>query len=169
MSFFRHIYLITAMSLAAFAIIAAAPAASAAAAQGAPGSVYIEVNPNTIQAGYQVGLRASCGENVNQATVSSRAFSDVTLRPQSGSNMMTASAMVPPDTRPGEYRADLRCANGDTASAELFVLDMARPTAGPPTGGGGTAGAAIAAPLLLGGGALALAVGVGMLLRRRPA
>jgi hypothetical protein len=145
-----------------------------APARAAQGGVFVQVNPNTIQAGYQVAIHASCGEDLNPATVTSRAFGEITLTPHLGSRFLSGSATVPADTRAGQYEVELRCANGGRASAELFVLGMARPTRGPDTGGGGRAGSGggpvVPAPLMFGGaGAVALAAGLGLLLsRRRP-
>jgi hypothetical protein len=143
-----------------------------APARAAQGGVFVQVNPNTIQAGFQVGIHASCGEDLNPASVTSRAFGEITLTPYQGSRFLSGSATVPSNTRAGQYQVDLKCANGGRASAELFVLGMARPTRGPDTGGGGTAGAgggpAVPAPLMFGGvGAAAFAAGVGLLLARR--
>jgi hypothetical protein len=151
------------------AALAVWPAVPAVAAQG---GVFVQVNPNTIQAGYQVGINASCGEDLNPAKVKSRAFGEITLNPYQGSRFLTGSATVPSDTRAGEYKVDLKCANGSTATTDLFVLGMARPTRGPSTGGGGTAAAGPPdldlAPALLGGAsAAALASGVGLLIARR--
>lgn len=145
-------------------------AAEAAAAQV---DVFVEVNPSTIQAGFQVGIRASCGEDLNPASVKSGAFGELTLTPQQGSRLMIGQATIPSTTRAGEYKVDLRCANGATATAELFVLDMSQPTRGPKTGGGGTAGGGFGAAgpvLLAGAGAAALGAGAVLLvgLRRRP-
>jgi hypothetical protein len=166
--------------LAAFAILPPAPAAAAAQVD-----VFIEVNPSTIQVGYQVGIRANCGEDLNQATARSGAFGEITLTPRPESGLMLGSATVPLTTPAGEYHVDLSCANGATARAELFVLAMAQPTRGPETGGGGTrqaGGAADAGPvgtgaagdgngagplLLAGAGAAALATATGLLLGRR--
>jgi hypothetical protein len=170
--------------LGALAILLGAPAPAAAAAQV---DVFIEVNPSTIQVGYQVGIRASCGDDLNQATAKSGAFGEITLTPAPESGRMHGSATVPASTPAGEYHVDLRCANGATARAELFVLAMAQPTRGPKTGGGGTrqaGGAADTGPvgaaaagggtgagpvLLAGTGAAALATATGLLLgyRRR--
>jgi hypothetical protein len=159
--------IVGAVALVAAALLAAALASPPAlAAQG----VFVEVNPNTIQAGYQVGIYASCGEDLNPATVKSGAFGEITLTPRSGSDYLSGSATVPADTRAGEYKVDLKCANGATASAELFVLGMAKPTRGPDTGGGGTAsaGGPPAPPVLLAGAStIALAAGLGLLLVRR--
>ena len=44
-------------------------------------TVFIEVNPSTIRAGYAVSLRASCGSMVNPAKARSEAFGTVTLQP----------------------------------------------------------------------------------------
>jgi hypothetical protein len=156
---------------AAALAVAALPAAAlvsppALAAQG----VFVEVNPNTIQAGYQVGIYASCGDDLNPASVRSGAFGELTLTPTPGSQFLAGSATVPADTRADEYRVDLTCADGATASAELFVLGMAKPTRGPDTGGGGTAsaGGPPAPPVLLAGAStIALAAGLGLLLVRR--
>lgn len=150
------------------AALLAVPPPPAGAAQG----VFVEVNPNTIQAGFQVGIHASCGEDLNPASVKSGAFGEITLTPSQGSRYLTGSATVPSNTRAGEYKVDLKCANGATASAELFVLGMARPTRGPATGGGGTASATIdpgdsAPALLAGAGLAALAAGTILLARRR--
>jgi hypothetical protein len=155
------------MGTAVLLLLATAPADRAAAAQG----VFVEVNPNTIQAGYQVGIQASCGEDLNPASVKSGAFGEITLTPPTGSQYLTGSATVPADTRAGEYKVDLKCANGATASAELFVLGMARPTKGPNAGGGGIAAAANpgdhAPALLAGTGLAALAAGSILLAGRR--
>lgn len=98
-------------------VVAAGPAAAASAQV----DVFVEVNPSTIQAGYQVGIRASCGEDLNPASVKSGAFGDLTLTPQQGSRLMIGSATVPTSTRPGDYQVELRCANGASATAELIV------------------------------------------------
>ncbi|MGH3680604.1 MAG: hypothetical protein ACRDT2_10205, partial [Natronosporangium sp.] len=141
---------LAAVATAAVGTALAAPPARAAAAQV---DVFVEVNPSTIQAGFQVGIRASCGEDLNPASVKSGAFGELTLTPQQGSRLMLGQGTVPSTTRAGEYKVDLRCANGATATAELFVLDMAQPTRGPKTGGGGTAGGGLGAagPVLLAG------------------
>ncbi|HEY8473337.1 MAG TPA: hypothetical protein VIL37_11985 [Natronosporangium sp.] len=162
-----------ALLTALLAAPATAPAAPSPALAHAQGGVFVQVNPNTIQAGYQVGIHASCGEDLNPATVRSRAFGEVTLTPLPGSRFLQGSATVPSDTRAGQYEVDLRCANGNRAQAELFVLGMSQPTRGPNTGGGGALGGGgpvVPAPLLVGGvSAAALAAGIGLLrARRRP-
>jgi hypothetical protein len=156
--------------LLAVAVLALGPALPARAAQG---GVFVQVNPNTIQAGFQVGINASCGEDLNPASVTSRAFGEVTLTPYQGSRFLSGSATVPANTPADEYKVDLKCANGSTATTDLFVLGMAQPTRGPSTGGGGTAAAGPPddlnlAPALLGGAsATVLVAGLGLLLARR--
>jgi hypothetical protein len=49
------------------------------AAPAYPVSVFVEVNPSTIQAGYAVVIRASCGDPVNPGIVTSDAFGEITL------------------------------------------------------------------------------------------
>jgi hypothetical protein len=165
MSGFRSI-VGTLLTAAALAVWLAAPA------RAGQGGVFVQANPNTIQAGYQVGILASCGEGLNPAKVESRAFGEITLNPSQGTRFLSGSATVPSDTRPDEYKVDLHCANGSTATTDLFVLGMARPTRGPSTGGGGTATADgpmdNLAPVLIGGAsAVAVAVGLGLLFTRR--
>lgn len=165
-----------ATALAALLVVAPAPAVRAAAAQV---DIFIEVNPSTIQAGYEVGIQASCGEDLNPATVRSDAFDEITLEPQEGpTRRLAGSATVPTSTDPGQYQVDLSCADGASASATLYVIDMPRPTRGPDTGGGGTAAAGSrdsglpGAPVAIAtGGIAALAAGLGLLLtgRRRTA
>lgn len=167
-----HRILATAALLPAALLVAVLASPPAAAARAAQGGVFVQVNPNTVQAGYQVGVHASCGEDLNPATVKSRAFGEITLTPYQGSRSLSGSATVPSNTRPGQYDVELKCANGGRATADLFVLGMAQPTRGPNTGGGGTAGAGGApadpAPVLLAGaGTAALAAGLILLVRRR--
>lgn len=159
--------------------VLALPAPPAAAAAQEPDDVFVEVNPSTIQAGLQVGIRAGCGEDPSPATVTSRAFGELTLSPSEGQRRLTGSATVPSGTGPGQYPVNLRCADGATASTALFVIDMARPTRGPKTGGGGTAAGPagpdpsagdgpVAGPVLAAGaGIIALAAGAVLLARRR--
>jgi LPXTG-motif cell wall-anchored protein len=120
-------------------ILLIVPFAPTPARSSAQSGVAVEVNPSTIQAGFQVQIRASCGDDVNPATARSRAFGEITLTPHHQSDQLIGWATIPTSTDPGDYRVDLRCANGSSAQAELIVLGMARPTRGPDTGGGGTA------------------------------
>ncbi|HEY0003056.1 MAG TPA: hypothetical protein VGB74_21565 [Actinoplanes sp.] len=135
--------------------------ASAAAA------IFVETSPSTVPAGDKVGLRASCDDNLKSATVSSALFGAVTVAPQYG--FLTATARVPDGTRAGDYRVDLRCPDGKTASSTLHVVVKVTPTRGPATGGGGTAPGRNA-PVLIGTGLAVLGAGaaLGVLsLRRR--
>jgi hypothetical protein len=133
----------------------------------AAAAIFVETNPSTLPAGDEVGLRASCDDNLKSATVSSALFGAVTVRPEFG--FLTSTARVPSGTRPGDYRVDLRCPDGKTASSTLHVVAKVVPTRGPATGGGGTAPGRHA-PVLIGTGLAVLAAGAAlgvMSLRRR--
>jgi len=138
-----------------------APAARAAA-------IFLEINPSTAPAGDEVGLRASCDDNLKPATVSSALFGSVKASPQYG--FLTATVKIPTGARPGDYRVDLRCPDGKTASSTLHVVAKVTPARGPATGGGGTAPGRYA-PMLIGTGlavfAAGLVLGVLTLRRRR--
>jgi hypothetical protein len=131
-------------------------------------AIFLEINPSTVPAGDEVGLRASCDDNLKSATVSSALFGSVTASPQYG--FLTATVRIPASTRPGDYTVDLRCPDGKTASATLHVVAKVAPARGPATGGGGTAPGRHA-PLMIGTGlavfAAGLALGVVTLRRRR--
>jgi hypothetical protein len=110
----------------------------AAPAQAASG-VWVQVNPSTITAGYQVAITGSCGENTNQGSVSSGAFtSPVAMTPANG--VLSATVVVPTSKAAQGYTVTLKCASGNTATTTLWVVNMATPTKGPATGGGGMAG-----------------------------
>lgn len=115
-------------------VLAATPA-------DAQSDAFIELRPDTVQAGRQIEIRAGCGERVDEATVRSRAFQEVKLEPLGRSDVLSGTVTVPSDTERGNYPVNLRCPNGMVASTDLFVLQMSRPTTGPATGGGATAGA----------------------------
>ncbi|GHJ06154.1 hypothetical protein TPA0907_05210 [Micromonospora humidisoli] len=137
-----------------FVLTAAAPARAGE-------NTFVEVTPNTAQAGTRVSIRASCDNaNNQQATVHSDAFGRVVLRPENG--FLTGAVTVPGNKQPGDYPVDLRCANGNTASTMLTVLNMAQPSKGPATGGGGTAGDRGSGSLLLVGGLAVVAVAAGL-------
>lgn len=152
-------------ALAAFVLglpvlFAEAPAARAAA-------VFVETNPSTVPGGDEVGLRASCDDNLKAATVTSSLFGAVTVSPRYG--FLTATVRVPSTTRPGDYRVELRCPDGGTAATTLHVVARVTPPRGPATGGGGTAPGR-SAPMLIGGGLTVVAAGVALgvvSLRRR--
>ncbi|MEH0936027.1 hypothetical protein [Micromonospora psammae] len=124
--------------------------------------VFVEVTPNSAQAGSRVSIRASCDNaNNEQADVHSDAFGRVMLRPDNG--FLTGAVTVPGSKEPGDYPVDLRCDNGNTASTKLTVLQMAQPTKGPATGAGGTADRGPGSLLLVGGLAvLAVVAGLGV-------
>jgi hypothetical protein len=129
-------------------VFADAPAARAAA-------IFVETNPSTVPVGDEVGMRASCDDNLKSATVTSGLFGTVTVVPRFG--FLTATVRVPSGTRPGDYRVDLHCPDGRTATSTLHVVAKLEPSRGPATGGGGTAPGR-AAPMLIGSG-LAVIVG----------
>ena len=141
-------------------VLVAQPAAARAA-------IFLETNPSTIPVGDEVGLRASCDDNLKAATVSSGLFGTVTVAPRYG--FLTATARVPASTRPGDYRVELRCPDGRTASTTLHVVAKVEPARGPATGGGGMAPGRNA-PVLIGGGLAVIAAGLllgAVSLRRR--
>ncbi|WCN84751.1 hypothetical protein [Micromonospora sp. LH3U1] len=146
----------------AFVLMSVAPARAGE-------NVFVEVTPNSAQAGSRVSIKASCDNDNNnrQSSVHSDAFGNVTLRPDKG--FLTAQVTIPRDKQAGDYPVDLRCENGQTASTTLTVLNMASPSKGPATGGGGTAGGRGTGSLLvLGGVALvATAIALGMAGGRR--
>lgn len=132
-------------------------------------NTFVEVTPNTAQAGTRVNIRASCDQNNNrQADVRSEAFGRVILRPDNG--FLTGAVTIPGSTQPGDYPVDLRCQNNENAATTtLTVLNMTQPSKGPATGGGGTAGDRGTGSVLLVGGlaAAAAAVGLGFFGNRR--
>ncbi|MEV0806231.1 hypothetical protein [Micromonospora sp. NPDC050200] len=146
--------------LAMFALVAAFVLATVSPARAGE-NTFVEVTPNTAQAGTRVNIRASCDNaNNQQATVQSDAFGRVVLRPDNG--FLTGAVTIPGNKQPGDFPVDLRCANGNTASTMLTVLNMAQPSKGPATGGGGTAGDRGMGSLLLVGGLAVVAVVAGL-------
>ncbi|GIF18868.1 hypothetical protein BJ973_005914 [Actinoplanes tereljensis] len=151
---------LSALLMGLFVLFLDAPAAQAAA-------IYLEINPSTVPAGDQVGLRASCDDNLKSATVSSALFGAQTVTPQYG--LLTATVRIPSGTQPGDYKVDLRCPDGKTASATLHVVAKVEPARGPATGGGGMAPGRNA-PMLIGSGLAVIGAGVALwvvTLRRR--
>jgi hypothetical protein len=125
-----------------FALLGFASACERSRAADAAG-VWIEVTPETVDAGSFVALRADCGDNSVPATVTSEAFGTVTVKPFV--NMLTAEVDVPAGTKEGGYDVNLACRSGSTATASLWVGSndvaveagpTAEPTMGPHTGGG---------------------------------
>jgi len=151
---------LAALVLGLSVLFAEAPAAQAAA------SIFLETNPSTVPAGDEVALRASCDDNLKAATVSSGLFGTVTVSPTF--SFLTATATVPSSTRPGDYKLDLHCPDGKTASTTLHVVAKVQPTQGPATGGGGMAPGRDA-PMLIGVGLAITAAGLvlGLLTLRR--
>jgi hypothetical protein len=156
-------------ALAALALAGLGTVTAGTAAHAASG-VFVTVNPSTVAVGKSVGITASCGEDVNDATVTSDAFdSKVTLTPMNG--MLSATAAVPATTAPQGYTVTLTCASGNTATTTLWVVDNTAPSAGPATGGGGSAQrggtlVAVGLAVLLCGGVVAVAA---VRRRREPA
>jgi hypothetical protein len=153
--------------IAAAAAVVAVVLTSAAPARAA--ATYVELNPATVQAGYLVGIRASCDDNTKPATVESEAFGEVKVYPQF--DVLTAAVTVPADKDPRRYSVRLTCDGGESASARLNVLDGGRPSEGPATGLGGMADDG-SGGLLVGGGVVAIAIGAVLgvyTLRRRRA
>jgi hypothetical protein len=131
-------------------------------------SIYLELNPSTVPAGGQVGLRASCTDNLKAASVTSGLFGTVPVNPEYG--LLTATVTIPAGTKPGDYKIDLHCPDKTTASATLHVVAKVEPAQGPATGGGGMAPGRHA-PMLIGSGlaiiGAGLALGLTTLRRRR--
>lgn len=146
----------------AFVLMSVAPARAGE-------NTFVEVTPNSAQAGSRVTIRASCDNDNNnrRSNVHSDAFGDVMLKPDKG--FLTAQVTIPADKQAGDYPVDLRCEKGQTASTTLTVLNMASPSKGPATGGGGMAGGRGTGSLLvLGGVALvATTIALGMAGGRR--
>ena len=117
----------------------------------------METNPSTAPAGDEIGLRASCTDNLQDATVSADPFGTVTVKPSFG--FLTATTTVPANTRPGDYQVTLRCPDAQTATSVLHVVARVEPTQGPATGGGGTAPGR-SAPMWIGSGLAAIAAGL---------
>jgi hypothetical protein len=142
-----------ALAAVAVAILAVPTPAGAAAA------VFVEINPSTVRAGDEVGLRASCTDNLNPAVVAAEPWGSIQVKPSFG--FLTATTRVSRTTTAGDYRVTLRCPDKGSATAVLHVVARVEPAQGPATGGGGTAPGR-QAPLMIGGGAGAIAVGIGL-------
>jgi hypothetical protein len=122
-------------------------------------AVFVETNPSTVRAGDEIGIRASCDDNLKPATVTSDPTGAVIVSPRYG--FLTATARVPATTDAGDYDVGLECPDGGTAETTLHVVLKVEPARGPATGAGGTAGDD-PAPLLIGGGLTVLAAGVAL-------
>jgi len=119
--------------------------------------VFVETTPSTARAGDEVGVRASCTENLKPATVVSVPLGKLTVSPRYG--FLTTTAKLPTTTRTGDYKIILTCPDGKKASSTLHVVAKVEPSRGPATGGGGTAPGR-SAPALIGGGLAAIVAGM---------
>ncbi len=154
------------------------PAALAALALGVPvlfldaapaqaAALYVETTPSTARPGDEVGIRASCTDNLSAAAVTSGAFGSVAVKPNFG--LLTATVTLSTTLKPGDYHVNLVCPDKKTASTTLHIVARVEPSRGPATGGGGTAPNR-SAPMLIGGGVTAVVAGLvlaGQSLRRR--
>jgi hypothetical protein len=130
-------------------------------------SVFVETTPSTARAGDEIGVRASCTDNLKSATVTSAPLGKVTVAPRYG--FLTTTVKVPTTTKIGDYAVSLTCPDGKKATSTLHVVAKVEPSRGPATGGGGTAPGRNS-PALIGGGLTAIAAGVALAiatLRRR--
>jgi hypothetical protein len=152
------------VTLGLLGLSTAVPAFDVARAS-APG-VWVMVNPSSITAGQSVAIRASCTDNSTAATVRSKAFGSVTVRPLN--SLLQSEVVVPPSTPQGAFTVTLVCRNGATATTTLWVNSKAtKPPPGPHTGGGflathadsrGSTAGPPGAVLWLSGGMAALAI-----------
>ena len=110
-------------------VLIAAVAVLLAAAPAHAVEVFVEVNPSTVEAGNQIGIRASCPDNKVQAIARSDAFGQLTLAPEFG--FLTAAVRIPSDRKAGTYTVRLTCPEGSEATVQLHVVDRTRPTRGP--------------------------------------
>jgi hypothetical protein len=151
-----------ALALSAAVLLSGAAPASATTAPSPSTSPaqkpFVEANPSTARAGDEITLRASCIDNLRHATVESLPLRPVTVKPDH--NFLTATKVIPATTDVGDYQLNLTCPDNTTkASGVLHVVARVEPTQGPATGGGGTAPGRNA-PMLIGGGAAALVLGL---------
>jgi hypothetical protein len=131
-------------------------------------TIFVETNPSTARAGDEIGVRASCSDNLKAATVKSAPLGTLTVFPKYG--FLTTTVTVPAETKAGDYPVDLTCPDGKTATSTLHVVAKIVPSRGPATGGGGSAPDRHAASFI-GGGLAAIAAGLVLAvltLRRRP-
>lgn len=163
------VFTLRVFALVVFTVLTGSAAVLLGAAPARAGDVFVQVNPSTVEAGFLVGIKASCTDNTLPATVESPAFGTVTVQPQGG--QLTAAAMVPAQTRAGSYRVRLDCPDGRNATTNLNVVTAKHPTRGPATGFGGGAGGDDLGGLLVGGGLAITALGavLGVLAVRRRA
>src|ERR1700709_2209850 len=108
-----------------FASIVSVLALAACVPANASGITVLSLSPSSIRAGFQIEINATCLDNLNTATVSSRAFGRLTLVPDHG--LLMTEVTIPSDTVPGPYSVNLSCASGGHSSAELTVLNGSHP------------------------------------------
>jgi len=149
----RTVPAVLAAAAACLIILFAAPGSAQAAA------LFVETNPSTVRAGDELSLRASCADNLQPASVTSSPFGTVQVKPNFG--FLTATIRIPNDVRPGTYPVTLTCPDKQKATTDLHVVAKVEPSHGPATGGGGAAPGRDA-PLLIGGGAGAIAAGLAL-------
>ncbi len=147
----------TSVPAAATALALALPVLFTGATPARAAAIFVETNPSTVPAGDEIGLRASCTDNLAAATVTSDPFGKVTVEPSFG--FLTATTRIPAGTKPGDYQVNLSCPDGQTAKSTLHVVAKVTPTQGPATGFGGAAPGG-SAPLMIGGGLAAVAAGL---------
>jgi hypothetical protein len=139
------------------ALVLAVPIGLAEVSPARAAAVFVETNPSTVRAGDEIGIRASCDDNLKAATVTSAPTGAIIVSPRYG--FLTATARVPATTDADDYEVTLECPDGKTAKTTLHVVLKVEPARGPATGGGGTAGGE-SVPLLLGGGLAVLIAGL---------
>lgn len=130
------------------------------AAPAAAGDTALKLTPQTVQAGYVVGVEADCADKSKPASVESDAFGTVTLEQQG--NLLTAAALVPATTPAGTYPVKLNCPGTEFTTESLTVVSNVQPPQGPATGFGGTASSDAGATLLLTGGVATILAGAAL-------
>jgi hypothetical protein len=129
-------------------------------------SVWIQIKPSSVLAGYQVTITASCQDNANPATVKSSVFGTVTVTPYNG--ILSATVTVPTATKEGGYDVTLTCKTGSSAITTLWVLEPTETEplpvygSGPHTGGGFLANGDDNTTALLTGSVALLVVGTAL-------
>jgi hypothetical protein len=146
-----------ALAALAVALLAGLPVLFLQPAPAQAAAIYVETTPSTARPGDEVGIRASCTDNLTAATVSSSALGNISVKPNFG--LLTATVTLSTSLQPGAYRINLVCPDKKTAATTLHVVARVTPSRGPATGGGGTAPNR-SAPMLIGGGATALVAGL---------
>jgi hypothetical protein len=134
---------------------------------------YLRITRSTIQAGFQVEIEAYCGDNVNNATVSSDAFGVVTVTPVQIPNttryIHRGTATIPPATKAAAYKVHLKCPSEQSAATTLHVVNYALQSHGPHTGGGFLASSSTSGTPMIGAGAAIMGAGalIFLMVRRR--